>query len=317
MSSPITFSVVIPAYNVEAYIERAVSSALSQTCKPLEVVVVDDGSSDRTAEKVEQFGPPVRCIRQENQGVSGASNRGIKEAKGDYIALLDSDDEWLPHHLENARNFLEGHPDIPWYGSAYSEYSLISGRKIRDVVYRGTLTNDAYVDDFFRAQAAFPLFVCTDTVVIERQLFLDLGAFDQTMPHGEDRDLWFRIGLSQPRIGYNPEVSAIYWHRPDSLTGQMENLLVERKFNNLIKSRNDAREAGETANDMAQVLLIADARHLIFRAIRQNNHEVLAEISRIFGDKLGRLDHLAIVAGRVTPHFLIKVMAKIKNIIKG
>jgi len=96
-------SVVIPAYNGEAYLEACLASVCAQTAPPLEVLVIDDGSTDRTAAIAQAFAARdgrVRCIRQENTGVSAARNRGVAEAAGDWIAFLDGDDLWLPEKLE-------------------------------------------------------------------------------------------------------------------------------------------------------------------------------------------------------------------------
>lgn len=95
-----TVSVVIPCYNGERFLSEAVASALGQTRPPLEVIVVDDGSTDRSAELAMSLGPTVRVIRQSNQGESVARNRGIDEARGEWIAFLDADDSWMPGKLE-------------------------------------------------------------------------------------------------------------------------------------------------------------------------------------------------------------------------
>ena len=112
-------SVVIPCYNAAAYLRETLDSALGQTHPPLEVIVVDDGSTDDSAAIAQSYGPPVRVIRQENQGESVARNRGIDEAKGDWIAFLDADDLWKPTKLQKQLGAVE--PGVicvhtEWYG---------------------------------------------------------------------------------------------------------------------------------------------------------------------------------------------------------
>ncbi|MEZ6019211.1 MAG: glycosyltransferase family 2 protein [Planctomycetota bacterium] len=102
------FSVVIPAYNREGTVGRAIESALAQSYAPFEVIVVDDGSKDGTAAVIEAFGPPVTLIRQPNGGAPVARNTGVRAAKGDWIAFLDSDDYWTPGHLERVAAAIEG-----------------------------------------------------------------------------------------------------------------------------------------------------------------------------------------------------------------
>jgi len=104
-------SVVIPTYNHDAYLGAAIESVLGQTCPPDEIIVVDDGSTDRTGEIARGYGEPVRCIRQENQGMGVARNTGLREARGSLIALLDSDDLWLERKLELQCAYLAEHPE--------------------------------------------------------------------------------------------------------------------------------------------------------------------------------------------------------------
>lgn len=114
------FSVVIPAYKVERYLETTLQSVYRQTEQNFEVIVVDDGSPDGTADILcRQTDPRLSVIRQENQGECAARNHGIREARGTYIALLDADDAWRPNHLELARRALEAHPEYGWYASMH------------------------------------------------------------------------------------------------------------------------------------------------------------------------------------------------------
>lgn len=114
------FSVVIPAYRVERYLETTLKSVYAQTETDFEIVVVDDGSPDGTAEILRrQTDPRLRVIRQANQGECSARNRGMREARGTYIALLDADDAWRPNHLELARHALEAYPEYGWYASTH------------------------------------------------------------------------------------------------------------------------------------------------------------------------------------------------------
>ena len=115
----ITVSAVIPAYNAGKYVGRAIESVLAQTRKADEIIVVDDGSTDDTAEVVERFGDAVRFIRQENAGASFARNTGIEAATSDWIAFLDADDEWLPNKLKLQTEHLERNPNLVWTTGNY------------------------------------------------------------------------------------------------------------------------------------------------------------------------------------------------------
>lgn len=120
-------SVVIPAYKVEHFIALTLRSVYKQTVTDLEIIVVNDGSPDRTGEVLAQeTDPRLRVINQPNGGECVARNRGMAEARGKYIAFLDSDDAWLPDHLEWAVRFLEANPDIAWYSTHYTSVKQIS-----------------------------------------------------------------------------------------------------------------------------------------------------------------------------------------------
>ena len=135
---PADIYVVIPTYNYAHFVCEAVRSVLSQTQPPFEIVVVDDGSKDNTAECLRQFGDSIRYVYQENSGLSAARNTGIREARGDWIAFLDSDDIWHPQKIERVAAILSAHPELCAIGSdmvsfsgAPPESTLVSGRRLR------------------------------------------------------------------------------------------------------------------------------------------------------------------------------------------
>lgn len=112
------FSVVVPAYNAGRFLPTALGSVYRQTLQDFEIVVVNDGSTDNTREILDsERDPRLRVINRENGGECVARNQGMREARGKYVAFLDSDDAWLPNHLEQALSFLESHPDIAWFSS--------------------------------------------------------------------------------------------------------------------------------------------------------------------------------------------------------
>ncbi len=123
----IRVSAVIPAYNASVCIGRAIESVLGQTLGVYEIIVVDDGSSDKTSEVVEQFGDKVILIRQENAGVSVARNTGIEAATGDWIAFLGADDEWLAEKNARQTEIIKRNPDLRWCAANY--FRAIAGRK--------------------------------------------------------------------------------------------------------------------------------------------------------------------------------------------
>ena len=196
-----TISVVIPAYNAERWIGRAIESVLNQTVRPAETIVVDDGSTDDTIGMVQEYKTAVRYVHQQNAGPGVARNRGISEAKSEWIAFLDADDEWLPHKIESQVRILERNRDIKWCSSAHEgitgkdalPYSLPKGLQL-ELQQRGSLP-------YFSALVK-GITIGTPGFIIRRSVFNELGGFDPEMPAGQDTEMWCRIALYYRRIGY-------------------------------------------------------------------------------------------------------------------
>jgi glycosyltransferase involved in cell wall biosynthesis len=179
-------SVIIPTYNRAATLGRAIESVLSQDHRALELIVVDDGSSDATPDLLASIDDPrLRCVRQPNRGVSAARNRGIAEAHGDYIAFLDSDDEWLPGKLSVQVDRLAG---------SASDVALVIGglRIVRSGEEHEVLPQ--YEGRVFEALLAdnVLLGLCSNAL-IRREVFETVGGFDESLPAIEDYDLAVRI----------------------------------------------------------------------------------------------------------------------------
>lgn len=179
-------SVVIAAYNAEAYLEDTLRAALAQTYSPLEVVVVDDGSKDGTAALVRERFPDVHLIQQENAGQAAARNRGVEEARGEVIAFLDADDLWLPEKIARQMDVLSAHPDAALVYAGWARPG-----------FRGKRLGGQVVPLHF-LQISFGYFICPTGVVVSRERFLEVGGFRKAMTGIEDRDLWSRLALRGP-----------------------------------------------------------------------------------------------------------------------
>jgi glycosyltransferase involved in cell wall biosynthesis len=186
-------SVIIPAYNAERYLRRSIESVLSQNYAPIEVIVVDDGSSDDTASICQEYADQVTYIHQDNKGVSVARNRGIQESNGEFIAFLDADDWYLPNKLSDLTELLKQYPEA---GGATASHIV----KLRDeercnppqgsVFSTGTTSGiiDLYVH---RSQGRFVIH--TSTVLIRKAVLDAVGGFRPDLRFGEDVELWARI----------------------------------------------------------------------------------------------------------------------------
>lgn len=197
-------SVIIPAYNAECFIADTLESVFAQTYKPIEVIVVDDGSTDTTAEIVRAKFPQARLFQKPNGGVSSARNLGIRMATGYLVAFLDADDLWLPEKLFKQVNFLSQHPDIAW---CYCDCQYFRGNP-SNVKYKFSMVAHPYQGNILR-----PLFlgnfISSPTPLIRREVFERARFFNERIHIGEDWDMWLRIARSYA-MAYLPEHLALY-----------------------------------------------------------------------------------------------------------
>ena len=205
-------SVVIPAYNAAKHIARTIESVLAQTRPADEIIVVDDGSSDGTAEIVKAFRDKVRYLHQKNAGASVARNTGIEAATHEWIAFLDGDDEWLPEKLELQMSLLQRNSDLMWTGSNYINFLASSNRKSprNDISTTQQIMGDKeYWSDYF---GAFATGICgwTGTMIISRKALKEAGMFRVGQLRANDLDVWFRVANIYPEFGFITQPLAIY-----------------------------------------------------------------------------------------------------------
>lgn len=185
-------SVIIPTYNRDKYLEKAIRSVLKQTYKNYELIVVDDGSTDKTKKivkkYVKKYPKKVRYIYQDNRGPSAARNTGILNAKGKYITFLDSDDEYLPKMLKRQIAYMKKRPKCrflyTWYYDISSNGKIKRKRKTKKFRTKKGLQRGL----FFRK-----LTIRTSTVMIQKKVFKKTGLFNEKYWYSQDWDMWLRI----------------------------------------------------------------------------------------------------------------------------
>lgn len=204
-------SAVIPAYNAEEYISRSIDSVLSQSRPVDEIIVVDDGSTDKTAQIVKSYGERVRYIYQENAGVSAARNTGILAATGDWIAFLDADDEWQSCKIQTQTELLMRNPHLVWISSNYMCEDEQTKRRLPetdiDVVRRFMAGKDEI--DYFKAYA-HRIWGHTSNYLIRKSVLLEGGLFECGLNLLEDMDVWWKIAYRYPRQGFAAEPLSCY-----------------------------------------------------------------------------------------------------------
>ena len=206
-TSPLV-SIIIPAFNAAGYIGDAIESALDQSYPIIEIIIVDDGSTDETRVKVGQYKDKIKYIYQDNRGVSAARNMGIRNAKGEYIAFLDSDDIWLPKKLEKQLQCFSDHSKVGlvfgdselFNQSGTTVRSFLKERKIASLLKDGEIVIHSAFERLLDEN-----FIPTSTVILKRDLVEGINGFDESLKSVEDRDLWLRVAWNVP-IACVPEV---------------------------------------------------------------------------------------------------------------
>ena len=202
---PILFSVIIPAYNAAHHIVDALTSVFAQTIDNYEIIVVNDGSkdTDQLEKELEPYVSKITYIKRPNGGPAAARNSGIIAAIGEYIAFLDSDDQWVPTHLADMMEAFQRDPTLDLvYGDAVN---------FGDLAKEGATTMGANPSEGLATFESLVLCKCTvvgSTVVARRQALLNAGLFDESFIQGEDFDLWARLAYVGGRIDYRKHIHA-------------------------------------------------------------------------------------------------------------
>jgi glycosyltransferase involved in cell wall biosynthesis len=241
-------SVVVPAYQAEDTIARALSSIVRQSLRPDEIIVVNDGSTDGTLRVLQEWAGSVRVIHVENGGASRARNIGVAAASGDLVAFLDADDAWEPWALERRAAAFARHPDLAvvagawrWLSDGGTDNRATGGMHLRDDEWGRPLRGRG--DAIFRYAFA----MSTSTVLVRRDL-LTMLRFDEDLITAEDRDLWIRLA-ADGLVWFDASVLAILTERPESVSERdihrdcTNMLLVLQRYSGLVHAR--ARRAFE------------------------------------------------------------------------
>jgi glycosyltransferase involved in cell wall biosynthesis len=209
-------SVVIPTYNRAEYLRVALESAVSQTCLPAEIIVVDDGSTDNTQEVVRDYIDQIRYFIQTNSGPSAARNLGIRESRCDYIAFLDSDDAWMPNKLEIQMDGFNRQQSVGLIGTGYlsCDEFLQNPRKWRAFHLAPSDNEEIFIRNLWP----------TPSIIICRSCIGAVGLFDENLRYAEDWDLWMRIASRFPIKTIHEPLVLVRNHK-DSLIASNDNIL--------------------------------------------------------------------------------------------
>lgn len=260
-------SVVVPTFNRAHTLKRCIDSILAQTYKPLEVIVVDDGSTDSTQELLSSYTDKITYIKTDNKGVSAARNFAVEKSKGDWIALLDSDDEWLPNRLNEQNNLLKLFPDL----------KLIHGDEIW--VRNGKRVNQKKIhkkSGGYIYQMCLPLCCISPSAsIIKKETYCELGGFDESYPVCEDYDLWLKF-TSKYEVGFVEEPIIIkYGGHEDQLSRKYfaMDLWRVRAMHRMLERKLEADDRRATLEQ-----IIKKSEILILGYKKHNNLDDLPEV---------------------------------------
>jgi glycosyltransferase involved in cell wall biosynthesis len=204
-------SVIVPTYNYAHFIGDCLDSIFSQTYKDFEVIVVDDGSTDDTAQVLKKYRGEIHYIHQENRGLPAARNTGIRAAQGEYLAFLDSDDLWLPDKLDEQIRVLRNDADM---GIIFSDASAFDEK---GVIRESILKEENTCTGFCFQRLFMGNYLVMPTVMIRTRCLEKGGLFDESLTAVEDYDLWLRISIYY-KIGFVAKVLAKYRVHPSNMS---------------------------------------------------------------------------------------------------
>lgn len=230
ISSPLV-SVIIPAFNAECFMVDAIDSVLAQDYPNLEIIVVDDGSTDTTPGIVAGYGGRVRLISQANRGCAAARNAGVRAAHGHFVAFLDADDVWWPHKIRLQVDALTA----SGYRMAYSRFIVWTpdaqgvfppSEQMFGMPGNPGLSGCELVTGNIYPQLLLDCIVWTSTVLVENTLLQTVGLFDESLVLGEDYDLWLRLSKATQILSMAPP-TALYRQHPQSITRSVHEVNFE------------------------------------------------------------------------------------------
>lgn len=220
-------SVIIPTFNRAAYLAKAIESVLSQSFRDFELIVVDDGSSDNTKEVVSGFNSGVTYLYQDNKGPASSRNKGLNKARGKFIAFLDSDDSWDKEKLiiqlkqmQKNPDYLISHTREIWYKNGKL---LIQKKKHQK--------SGGYIFDKCLLLCAVSL----STAIVRKELFDEIGLFDETLPCCEDYDFWLRASIKHPFLLIDKPLTLKDGGRPDQVSSIYARGMDKFRIQSIIK----------------------------------------------------------------------------------
>jgi glycosyltransferase involved in cell wall biosynthesis len=313
------FSVVIPLYNKEKSILRAIDSVLNQTEQDFELIIVNDGSIDHSAELVDGVSDnaKIRIIHQENAGVSAARNRGVTEAQAELIGFLDADDEWLPEFLSTILKLKNIFPEAKVFGTLYSFQSRMGELSLPKTASLFKKGSDELLDNYLEiVRIGLPF--NSSTFGVYKSALDEIGGFPLGIQFGEDVDAWIRLSFKN-RMAYSNKPLAIYHQDAenracDAYYPAMKEYYPVTNLIGMIRNKDVPYHLVQSAIEYAAKYQIAFANLYLHNENPIKARELLCSCS---GTKIYIRDWLFFYTCTFVPPSVLKILIKIKNIVGG
>ena len=293
------FSVVISVFNKEKYIADTLKSVLAQTFTDFEVVILNDGSTDKSEAEILKFKDPrIRYFSNENCGASAARNFTIQQTKSEYIALMDADDYWYPYYLEEQNRLLSEFPKESVFATA-TEINR-NGKTFKNSYSIEAEGKDAILVDYFEASQLDSILLSISTV-LKKDVFENVGWYNSKIKSGEDTDLYVRIGLKY-KVVFSKKFCASYMVRKNSLFQSVKNLEVKASF--------EAYESFEKDNPALKKFLDLNRYSLCILAKMEGNEDAFNKnFHKINRKNLSKKQRFLLQQNKT----ILKYMLKTKN----
>ncbi|TGM00595.1 glycosyltransferase family 2 protein [Leptospira barantonii] len=276
----VSISAIIPTFNREVKVLRAIRTVLAQTLSPLEIIVVDDGSTDDTISKIKEEFPDaiagglISILPLEHKGVSHARNRGVEQARGEWIAFLDSDDEWLPEKLERQWDFICKNSNVKILQS--QEVWIRNGKRVNPPSYLAKKNGEIF------EQSLEFCSVTPSSVVLKKELYQETGGMDEELPACEDYDLWLRITSRVPVSLLEERLLIRYGGHEDQLSFQHP-VMDRFRIYSILKLLN-SHLPNETQRSLSQKILFI--KWNVLRQGKVKRHSWNEELDSLFNATL-------------------------------
>lgn len=297
------FSVIIPLYNKEKYIEDTLRSVLNQTFQDFEIIIINDGSTDKSLDEVVKFNDDrITIFKQKNAGVSVARNKGIELAKSKYIALLDADDFWHNNHLLELKKQILQFPDTGLYCNNYQVF--YTEKVSRPANFNFNFDSEIIiVEDFFKASIINSV-AWTSAIGFSKEKFNKVGGFNTHLKTAQDLDLWIRFALKY-KVSFNPVITMSYkLYIYDSLSKS------ENEYNHIRYNFISSFSEEEKTNSSLKLYLDINRYALAIRTLMNNNKVLYKKLKQEIDFKNLNLKQRILL---YSPDFIIQSIKKFQR----